>query len=203
MKKIYLLIAICLATVNIAYADISTEAQSADAFTENILKPALNKILAISKTPEVDQDEKTKVYDEIIYPLFDYSLAAKLTLGKEQWEKSSDDQKERFVDLYSKRLQGFYLNRLLLLYPDIDITFINTVQEQNKAVVTTEMESSRYTKKKKRDVDYKIRYSGGNWAIYDVDIVGISILKNFKEQFNHLLSQGTIEDLLKTLAEPQ
>ncbi len=203
MTKIYLLMAICMASVNIAYADISTEAQSAKTFTENCLKPALNKILTINKTPEVNPDEKTKIYDETIAPLFDYSLASKLTLGKEQWEKLTDDQREKFVNLYGKRLQSFYLNRLLLLHPDTDITFIDTVQEQNKAVVTTEMESPRYIEKKKRDVDYKIRYSGENWAIYDVEIAGVSILKNYGEQFNQLLSQGTIEDLLKTLEEPQ
>jgi phospholipid transport system substrate-binding protein len=192
-----------MATMNIAYADISTEAQSADAFTENILKPALNKILTLNKIAEVDQVQKTNIYDETIAPLFDYSLTSKLTLGKEQWEKLTDDQKERFVNLYGKRLQSFYLNRLLLLHPDTYIAFINTVQEQNKAVVTTEMESASYTRKQKRDVEYKLRYSGENWAIYDVDIAGVSILKNFKEQFKHLLSKKTIEDLLKTLEEPQ
>ena len=201
MTKLYLLIAICLATVNIAHADIPPDAQKAVTFTENSLKPALNKILMIHKKPDIDPVIKTKFYNEIIFPFFDYSVTARLTLGKEQWEKLTENQKERFINLFGRRLQNFYLHRLLLLQPDTKILFINIIQEQNKGVVNTELESS-YTKTNK-EVQYKIKYSDEKWKIYDIEIKGVSILKNYREQFGHLLKQGTIEELLNTLEDSQ
>ena len=201
MTKFYLLIAICLATVSPAQADISPDEQKAVAFTENSLKPALNKILMIHKKPGIEPAVKTKIYNETIFPLFDYSVTARLTLEKSHWKKLTENQKKRFINLFGRRLQNFYLQRLLLLHPDTKISFIDTIQEQDKAVVTTELESSYI--KTNREVRYKIRYSDEKWKIYDVEIEGVSILKNYRGQFSHFLNKNTIEDFLNKLENPQ
>jgi phospholipid transport system substrate-binding protein len=197
MTAFYFLVVISLASLNIAHADISTDGQKAIVFTENSLKPALNKILTIHKKSEMDPEQKRKIYDETIFPLFDYPMTARLTLGGEQWKKLTDKQKERFIHLFGRRLQNFYLQRLLLLHPDMEVIFKKTVQEQNRAVVNTELRSSYL--KTNREVQYKIRYAYGKWKIYDLDIKGISILRNYRVQFKKFLNQHTVEDLLKNL----
>lgn len=141
MKKTHLILAALLAIANIAYADGSEKDRSAAVFTENVLKPAMNKILMLSKAKDIDPETKAKQYNDIIFPLFNYNFASKLTLGKDKWESLTRSQKDRFEEVYGKRLQRFYINRILLLYPDADILFVNTVQKKNRAVVMTEMKS--------------------------------------------------------------
>ena len=201
MIKIVLTVILCLISATIACAGGACDQQGAAAFTDNALKPALENVMATHKQKNLAAGEKQKIYDEIISPFFDHSITARLTLGKQQWETLTTDQQARFIHLFGKRLQNFYLQRMLLLYPDTEILFKDTLQEKNKAVVNTELKSSRL--KTNRKVQYKIAHDDRGWKIYDIDINGVSILKNFQAQFKHFLGKHTVQDLLQELERPE
>jgi phospholipid transport system substrate-binding protein len=55
---------------------------------------------------------------------------------------------------------------------------------------------------KKTALCYKLRKVDAGWKIYDVEIEGVSILLTYRSQFDDILKNGTVEDLLSQLAKP-
>jgi len=55
--------------------------------------------------------------------------------------------------------------------------------------------------KREIDVDYRLKYKGSDWYVYDVTIVGVSLVKSYRVQFNEIIMQSSYADLLKRLKE--
>ena len=123
---------------------------------------------------------------------------AKLTLGRKYWPGLSKEKKERFTDLFIKRLKGFYLDKLTL-YTDETIAYKTPIQVKKKIHIPTELIS----KGDKISMLYKLYKSKQNWKIYDIEIQDVSIISTYRSQFYQVLSKGTIDDLLLKMEQPE
>lgn len=162
---------------------------------EVFLKSKLEAILALLQQKELEQQAKTKEAVKIIEPMFDFPLMARLTL-KKYWAGLDQEKKERFIELFKKNLQEFYIGTLNL-YTDEKIVYKTPVQgkKKRKVLIPTELVS----KGERISMDYKLYKSKNNWKIYDVEIKGTSIIRTYQSQFYHDMRSGTIDDLLQRL----
>ena len=161
---------------------------------ENTLKSTLNAAVTVLQEEDVDFQIKTNEIEEILSPLFDFSLMAKLTLGRKYWPKLNNRDKQRFTKLFSKLFKKSYLQKLID-YTDEKIVYESPVQIKKKVQIPTYLTS----KDKKISILYKLYESQNDWKIYDVEIQGVSIIRSYRSQFVPILQNGTIEDLMQKL----
>lgn len=132
----------------------------------------------------------------IVGPIIDFGLMAKLTLGKDNWSRFNEKQRIEFVDLFVKRLENSYLEKSSL-YCCVDVSYKPAFKQGNKVYVPIEVEA----KDKPLEMLYKFYYSKQGWQAYDVEVNGVSLIKSYQSQFSEVLKNGTPEDLLINLRE--
>jgi phospholipid transport system substrate-binding protein len=139
---------------------------------------------------DLEQQAKNKAVVEIVTPMFDFALMAKLSLGKKHWPGLTKEKKDRFTELFVNRLRKSYLNKLTT-YTDEEIIYESPVEVKKKIHIPTRLIS------KGREISmlYKFYNSNNNWKVYDIEIQGVSIIRSYRSQFNEILQRGTMDDL--------
>jgi phospholipid transport system substrate-binding protein len=176
-------------------------AQTVGADDKNVVKELLEKkvgaAIAVLQKKDIDQQEKNRQIIDIVTPLFDFPLMAKLSLGRKYWPGLDQEKRQRFIELFTQRLKSSYLDKLTL-YTDEKVVFKTPVQEKRKIQVPTELISKNNT----ISMLYKF-YESTSWLIYDLEIQGVSIISTYRSQFDQVLSKGTIDELLTKLEKPE
>ena len=161
-----------------------------------ITSEKIGTVIQLLKNKTLDKQERNKRIVEVVNPFFDFKRMARLSLGKKHWVKMNKAQKKEFSALFVKRLQESYLEKLEL-YTDEDVVVENAKQVKKRIHVLTRLVS----KTDKKDMVYKFYKSRRGWKVYDVVILGVSVVQTYRSQFNGLLRKGTIDDVLKKLRE--
>ena len=164
---------------------------------EEFLKRNLDAVFTVLQKKDLSQQAKNSEVVEIVTPMFDFKLMAKLSLGKTYWPELSPDQRERFTELFVERLRRSYLNKLTA-YTDEKIIYESPVAVKKKVHMPTLLIS----KGKKISMLYKLYPTNNSWKIYDVEIEGVSIIRSYRSQFNEILQKGTFDDLLQKMQKP-
>jgi phospholipid transport system substrate-binding protein len=164
---------------------------------EELLKNNLDAVFAVLQKKGLEQQAKNQEIVEIVTPMFDFELMARLSLGKKHWPGLSQDKKERFTELFIQRLKASYLKNFTL-YTDEKIFYEPSVQVKKKIHAPTYLIS----KDKKISILYKFYKAGNDWKIYDLEIQGVSIIRSYRSQFSRILESGTVDDLLLKLENP-
>ena len=164
---------------------------------EEFLKSNLDAVFTVLQKKDLSQQAKHSEVVEIVTPMFDFALMAKLSLGKKYWPDLSPDHKARFTELFVERLRQSYLNKLTA-YTDEKISYESPVAVKKKVHVPTLLIS----KGKKISMLYKLYSSNNSWKIYDVEIQGVSIIRSYRSQFKEILQKGTFDDLLQKMQKP-
>jgi phospholipid transport system substrate-binding protein len=146
----------------------------------------------------LDQQKKNEQLVEIVTPIFDFHLMAKLSLGRKHWPGLSEEKQNEFTDLFVKRLRASYLEKLSL-YTDEKVFFNEPVQNKSKVRIPTQLISNNNS----ISMIYKLYKSKNDWKIYDIEIEGVSIISTYRSQFDQVLSKGTIDELMQRLEKPE
>jgi len=162
-----------------------------------LLRVKWNAVIKVLQTENVDQKVKEKLIDKIIDPIFDFTLMGKLALGRTHWPKLTHPQREKFTQLFAKRLKDSYREKISL-YTD-EKALLNPAIRKKKVIF---IPMQLISKDKKIDMLYKLRKVDKRWKIYDVEIQGVSIILTYRSQFNEILRNGTIKDVLAQLEKP-
>ena len=190
MNRFFYAVLILLLTAQTGLTDDKNSAKK-------ILASKLDAAIVVLQKKNISQQEKDKQIIEIVTPIFDFHIMAKLSLGRKYWPGLSEDQKKKFTDLFIERLEASYLEKLSL-YTDETVVYKTPVQNGRKVEIPTEVIS----KDKLISMTYKLYKSKENWKIYDLEIEGISIIVTYRSQFDQILEKGTFDDLLLKLETP-
>ena len=165
---------------------------------KKLLESKIEAAIAVLQKKDLDQKEKNKQVVEIVTPLFNFPIMAKLSLGRKYWPGLAAEKRQRFTELFTKRLKESYLDKLTL-YTDEKVIFKTPVQVKRKIKIQTELIS----KDNKISMLYKFHKSKHSWLIYDIEVQGVSIISTYRSQFDQALSKGTIDELLLKLENPE
>jgi phospholipid transport system substrate-binding protein len=165
--------------------------------TEQVRQTA-DRVLSVlqdSRLKSADkQKERREQIRQIIVSRFDFAEMAKRSLGS-NWQKGSSDEQQQFVELFTELLEKSYADQIES-YDGEKIVYGRENVNQDHADVDTKI----VTKKGEQiSVNYKLRSAGGDWKVYDVVIENISLVNNFRSQFNRILANGSFAELLKKL----
>lgn len=159
----------------------------------------INKVIKIIKNGKENNVSKEilsqKIF-KIFDPVFDYKLMARLAVGGRVWRSINQSQREEFTTLFTKRLKSSYKSKLDM-YNGQTIT-VNGIKKikANRILLLSELSD----KKQKYDITYKFyKAKDGQWYIYDVNILGVSIIQTYRAQFSDELKKSSFDELLKKL----
>ncbi len=172
--------------------------QSIAATPKETVEAAVNQVLSTISDPAFkakSKDERIAIISSEIETVFDFNELSKRALGRE-WKKMKPEQQEEFVGLFRKLLQGVYADQLLS-YSDQKIVFSKEIMhKKGRAEVESYIQTSDG---KKIPLNYRLTDKSGNWKAYDIDIEGVSMVKNYRTQFREILSKESPEKLLDIL----
>jgi phospholipid transport system substrate-binding protein len=182
-----MILGVTLALSAIAVADETNSA-------EELLKNKLDAVLVILQQKDVALEVKKKEIITIVTPVFDFSLMSKLTIGKKHWIGLSPEKRDRFTELFVEFLKKTYLDAITL-YTDEKVLYKESLRVDNKVHIPTELINKDNT----YSMLYKFYKSKKGWKIYDIEIQGVSLIRTYRSQFDSVLRNGTIDDLILKL----
>ena len=167
---------------------------------QNIMTKKIDNVLTILEQKNIPFNKKGEQIIKIIDEVFDYELMARIALGKETWDTLSEQKQKEFTKIFETKLKNSYIEKLEL-YNDQKVKIIGLNPYKNARLqLETELLGKEGT--------YKINYNFYNkskdseqWLIYDVDLVGVSIIQTYRQQFAGLLKEKTFDEMLALLEQ--
>jgi phospholipid transport system substrate-binding protein len=135
---------------------------------------------------------------------FDWEEIARRALAI-HWRERTPQERQEFTELFRDAVQGMYLQRLEVAAQERlqDIPAIRYMGEQvdgQRAMVRTTVVTRRG---REVPMDYRLRHSDGQWRIYDIVIMGVSLVNNYRIQFQRIIAQSSYEELVRQLQARQ
>lgn len=186
--RIYLSVLILFLIVQPIMADNTVGA-------EKMLREVVDSVLKVLRTEDLSKDEKRSKLEEIIGPVFDFQLMAKLALGRKHWLLMNEDERKTFTGLFVKRLKNSYLEKVDL-FSDEEMEFKSVTEVKNKVHISAVIIS----KDEEISILYKLRRKADKWKIYDFEVQGVSLISAYRSQYNeHFGSKGTVSGLIEKM----
>jgi phospholipid transport system substrate-binding protein len=167
--------------------------------TEQI-KGTVDKAVLVLKDPRLKPAAKTKERREqlrqILFARFDFTEMAKRALGS-NWRRRTPQEQDEFVRLFTEILERAYAD-IIESYTDEKIVYLNERVEGGFADVGSKILTSRG---EEYSVNYKAHLVSNEWKVYDVIAENISLVNNFRSQFNRVIANSSYEELLRRLRD--
>jgi phospholipid transport system substrate-binding protein len=174
----------------------STQADGALDF----VRTSVDEVLTILRDPSYKEESTREVQRQklrtLVETLFDYDEISRRALGR-KWKAFTREQMDEFSDLFTRLLEKTYLNKIQEYSDEKVIYGKATMLSENKVEVGTDI----VTASKQIPINYRVVFQHGEWRGYDVLIEGVSLVRNYRSQFNEILQKKTPEDLLQQLRD--
>jgi len=190
----------CAPVVGIIYLSVAVTVTAGVPGDE--MRATVENVLAILQDPNLKGPEKQKErrskLKTVIYAKFDFAEMAKRSLGA-HWQRRSPDEQKTFVEVFTELVEGAYLDAIES-YNGEKVVVAKDTQDKTFADVTSKI----MTKKGEEfAIDYKLHQADGGWKVYDVVLENVSLVNNYRSQFNRVIAKTSYEDLLSKMKEKQ
>jgi len=157
-------------------------------------KAGVEKVVAVAGDQSLELGAKREKIRKLVREFFDFYVLSRLTLGR-HWKQFKPEQQKEFVKLYRTLLENVYMERILA-YTDQKFVFEKEIMHSKKKA---EVKSKIITSTAQIPINYRMVIRGKEWKVYDVVIEGISMVRNYRSQFNEILAKESPDQLLETL----
>ena len=160
------------------------------------LKGTVDRIVQILADPALqDKPEQRRAeVRKIAEGIFDYPDTARRALGP-HWSARSPQEQQEFAKLFADLLDRAYVSKIEL-YQGERVRYVGETADGDEATVKTVIAT-----KKSSDipVDYRMHRKDGRWLVYDVIIEGVSLVSNYRTQFNKVVQTESYDALAQRL----
>ncbi|RII30991.1 MAG: organic solvent tolerance ABC transporter substrate-binding protein [Geobacter sp.] len=179
----------------IALAGILLASQALAAPTD-VVKKTVDEVVRIVSDKDMKKNEQKRrqALKKTISVIFDYEEMAKRSLGK-HWNQRSEPEKKQFTDLFASLLENSYASKIES-YNNEKIIYVKDEQDGDHAEVRSKVVT---TKRDEFSLDYRLMNHNGKWMVYDVVIEGVSLVSNYRSQFNRIITANGYSELVKKL----
>ena len=165
-----------------------------------LVKTAAERALQVLKDPKFkspdNKKERIERLKEIINPIFDYEEMARRSLGS-HWRRRSPAEQEEFYRLFRSFLEKIYSSKVDF-YEGERIAFGRETIDGEYAQVESTVTDA---KGMESPVVYRLKRTDGKWKVYDAVVENISIVNNYRSQFDRVISKSSYEELRRMLKE--
>jgi phospholipid transport system substrate-binding protein len=185
----------CVLVVLLAFG-LEGVAQAAEPMVQ--IKATTDKILAIVTDPALKGPEKEKERKKLIRQAaderFDWEEMARRSLAR-HWAQRSAAEKQEFVHFYSDLLERTYMDKIEN-YSGEKVYYTGESVDGDYAVVSVKIATAKDVE---IPVEYRLLKKENNWLIYDVSIEGVSLVNNYRVQFNEIITRFSYKELVERL----
>jgi len=160
------------------------------------VKKTVDEVVRIVADKETKKNEQKRrqALKKTISVIFDYGEMAKRSLGK-HWNERTAAEKKQFVDLFATLLENSYAGKIES-YNNEKIVYLKETHENDHAEVKSKVVTA---KRDEFTLDYRMLKQNDKWMVYDVIIEGVSLVSNYRSQFNRIISASGYGELVKKL----
>ena len=162
------------------------------------IRQTTDKILSIVKDPALKSPSKAQerrgLIRKAVDERFDWEEMARRSLGR-YWPQRTAEEKKEFVRLFSDLVERTYMGKVED-YSGEKVRYEGETIDGNYAVVKVNILTQ---KNKDISIDYRLQKEGSEWLVYDVSIEGVSLVNNYRSQFNSIILQSSYENLIKKM----
>ena len=141
-----------------------------------------------------NEQKRRKALKTAIGQIFDHGEMAKRSLGQ-NWKELTPAQQKEFVDLFATLLENSYAGKIES-YNNEKIVYLKEVVDGDYAEVKSRIIT---TKRDEFSLDYRLLRDGERWKVYDVVIEGVSLVSNYRSQFNKIIKAHGYPELVKKM----
>lgn len=161
------------------------------------LKPEIDRVIATLDNPAFKGDskavERRQAIRAITDSVFDWTEMSKRALGR-HWAGRTPAQQQEFVGLFRDLLERAYVAKIER-YSGEPITYASELTDGELTTVRTKI----IHQGQEVAIDYRMLRDGDRWRVYDVLIEGISLVNNYRTQFDGIIKTSSYEELVKKL----
>lgn len=180
-----------------AVALVASRAADAGPPTDQ-LKSTIDRILSILQDPALRAPDKVEErrlkIREVADDVFDWTEIGKRALAR-HWEARSPQEREEFSKLFADLLERSYVGKIEG-YSGEKIVYDKETIDGERAEVRTKLVTKAGTQ---IPIDYQMQKVGDRWRVYDVKIENVSLVGNYRSQFNRIIQQSGYADLIQRL----
>jgi len=178
---------------------LGAEITDAGVATDQI-KSTVDKAIIVLKDPRLKPSAKTKErrdqLKQILFARFDFTEMARRALGA-NWRRRTPQEQEEFVRLFTDILERAYAD-IIEGYSDEKIIYLNERVDGTYADVGSKILTS---KGEEYSIYYKAHLVSNEWKVYDVVAENISLVNNYRSQFNLVIANSSYEELIRRLRD--
>jgi phospholipid transport system substrate-binding protein len=189
---------LCAGAALAALAPRAAAGEPAAPGPRDLIGKAVDEVVAVLRDAELSDGQKRAAVEQVVGRETDIETISALVLAKHH-KKFDEGQKARFAEQFRTHLVlTYWKNAAHLLFERIDVTDDREEARGDWSVTTKVIAPSGSDVK----IEYRMRRNDdGRWLIIDIIIEGVSMVSNFRSQFQEVLSNGTPERLLELLTE--
>lgn len=190
----FLLSAVWLSAVGLATAGEPTD----------VVRQITDQVLKILEDPQFQapnrQAERQERLHKIAEQVFDWQEMARRALAV-HWRERTPQEQQEFVRLFRDLVEGTYINRLeSSIQEKREIQYVGEQVDGSRATVKTNVVTRR---NQQVPIEYRLQKADGRWLIYDVLVEGISLVNNYRSQFNRIITSSSYNDLVQKMKTRQ
>ncbi len=185
-------LALCL-----AFCAVAALAQEApDVLVKNVSQEVLGIIKTDPKVQAGDQARIREVVESKLLPYFDFERITALAMGR-NWRQATPEQQKQLVEQFRQLLVRTY-SGALAQYRNQTMDYKPLRADPAATEVTVRTEVVRQGQAPVQ-IDYSMGKTGSTWKAYDVIVGGVSLVTNYRDEFNEQIRAGGIDALIKSL----
>jgi phospholipid transport system substrate-binding protein len=166
------------------------------------LRGAVERAIKILEEPSLKGGSKTAerrdALRKVANDIFDWTEIGRRALGP-HWRPRTDKEREEFIQLFGDLLERAYMSKIEL-YGGEKIAYTGERVEGDVASVTSRLVTKSGTE---IPIDYRMVKRGERWLVYDVSIEGVSLVGNYRTQFNKIIQTAGYPELVRKLKTRQ
>ncbi|QOG11947.1 MlaC/ttg2D family ABC transporter substrate-binding protein [Arcobacter sp. FWKO B] len=160
----------------------------------NHMQIKIDDITTILKNKELPKEDKRTKLFHLLDDVFDFELMARLSLGR-AFNNMSKSEQDEFIKVFVHRLKNSYLDKIDLYNgEEIFVRELTKVKADRITLLTQVVGVNE-----NYDIVYKFYSKENDWLIYDIDIIGVSIVQTYRKQFSEFLATKSTKDLINDL----
>jgi phospholipid transport system substrate-binding protein len=164
------------------------------------LKTQIDRVLKLLDDPALKDKPKDKraAVRKVADDIFDFGETAKRSLGR-HWAARTDAERDEFVKLFGDLLERSYISKIEL-YGGEKIQYVSDKIDGEQASVQSKLLTKTGTEV---PIEYRMLKKGERWLVYDVIIEGVSLVSNYRTQFNKIIQTSSYAELVKKMKSRQ
>jgi len=166
------------------------------------LKAQIDRVLKTLDDPELKREgrarERRAAVRKIANDIFDFGETARRSLGR-HWQPRTPAERDEFVQLFADLLERSYISRVEL-YGGEKIQYLGDTIDGNQAKAQTKLLTKGGSD---IPIEYRMHRKGERWLVYDVIIEGVSLIANYRTQFNKIIQTASYQELVKKMKAKQ